>query len=100
MIAHVVTITWTEGGHPDAAGLAESLRAAAATIPAIIYYRVGEAIGVRAGADFGVIAVADDATGLIEYLDAPVHIDIVERDMKPYIETRQAVQIEVGTLAA
>jgi hypothetical protein len=97
MIAHIVTITWKDGGHPDPAALAESLRAAAASIPSIVLYRTGENLGLRPnGADYGVIAVAADAAGLAAYLDAPVHIEIVERDMAPYIATRQAVQLEVG----
>ncbi|HTL40605.1 MAG TPA: Dabb family protein [Pseudolysinimonas sp.] len=96
MIAHVVTITWTEGGHPDPLGLSEALRAAAASVPSIAFYRVGATLNLRPGADFGVVAIADDASGLAAYLDAPVHIDIVERDMKPYIATRQAVQLDIG----
>jgi hypothetical protein len=98
MIAHIVTIAWKDGGHPAPAALEQSLRAAAASVPSIVLYRVGSALGVRPGADFGVIAVAADAAGLTAYLDAPVHVEIVERDMKPYIATRQAVQLEVGDI--
>jgi hypothetical protein len=99
MIAHIVTISWKEGGHPDARRLSDSLRAAAASVSSILYYRVGEALGLRPGADFGVVAVAEDADGLAAYLDAPVHVDIVETDMKPYIASRQALQLDIGDLS-
>jgi hypothetical protein len=97
MIAHVVTFTWKAGGHPDAEGLAAELRALVAGMPTITSYHAGPNLGLRPhGADFGVIAVATDAAGLDAYLDAPGHLDIVARAMTPYIETRQAVQLQYG----
>ena len=97
MIAHVVTITWKAGGHPDPEGLAAELRTLVAGMPTISSYHAGPNLGLRPnGADFGVIAVAADSAGLEAYLDSPGHLDIVARGMAPYIETRQAVQLQYG----
>jgi Stress responsive A/B Barrel Domain len=98
MIAHVVTITWKGGTHPDVAGLVAALEVAAGAIPGVAFYRSGPNLGLRAnGADYAVIAVAHDLAGLEAYLDSPRHLEIVAQRMAPHIETRQAVQLELGS---
>lgn len=98
MIAHIATFGWSEKTDPaDVADLGDRLVAMAAGIPEIVFYRAGANLRLRPnGADFGVIAVVADQTGLDSYLDAPAHIEAVATGIAPHLGTRQAVQLDLG----
>ncbi len=97
MIAHLVTFTWRDDVTPDdTADLGDRLRAMAAEIPEVLFYRAGSNLHLRPkGADFAVLAVVADQAGLDAYLDAPAHVDAVATGIAPHLGTRQAVQLDV-----
>ena len=96
MIAHMVTFVWKDDA--DVEGLGEALQSMAAGIPEIVFYRAGENLRLRPGADFGVLAVVADEAALAAYLDAPAHVEIVTTRIAPNAASRQAVQLDVGDL--
>ena len=97
MIAHVAVFTFTSEMTPERAeALAVELHAMAATLPSIRRYTAGPNLRMRpGGADFGVVALVEDQAGIDAYLDSPGHVELVARSIAPYLEQRQAVQIEL-----
>lgn len=96
MIVHLVTFTWVPSvGAEDVAALTRELRAMADELPMLRSYVCGENLRIRPGADYGVVAVVDDAAALEAYLDSPEHRAVYESRLGPMIESRQAAQLEV-----
>jgi hypothetical protein len=98
MIAHIVTFVWKDGTDPEqVAGLGDRLRAMAASIPAVRYYRAGGNLHLRPnGGDFAVMAIVDDEAALTAYLDHPAHVEAVAQGITPHLGTRTAVQLDIG----
>jgi hypothetical protein len=97
VIAHIVTFVWKDGTEAEVAGLGEALQQMADAIPALVFYRAGPNLRLRPnGADFAVLAVAADAAGIAEYLDAPAHVELVAARIAPNAAIRQAVQLDLG----
>jgi hypothetical protein len=97
VIAHLVTFTWRDDVTvDDTAGLAGRLRAMAAGIPEVLFYRAGPNLHLRPkGADFAVLAIVADQAGLDAYLDAPEHVETVATGITPHLGARQAVQLDL-----
>lgn len=93
-LTHVALFTW-EPGTTDAqrAELCDGLAALPGLIPAIRSFRFGPDAGLVGGNDeFVVIADFDDVAGFRTYATDPLHVDIVERLIKPILRSRHAVQ--------
>lgn len=96
MITHIVAIRWNED-LPDgqADRLADALRAAVSALDSVHSYDCGADVRLVDGnADFGVVAVFDDAESWRTYMDDPAHQQVVVEMMRPYIDVRSALQIE------
>lgn len=96
MITHVVTFRWREGvGPKDVSALCADLDAFRARVPAILSYRYGADLKLRAGnGDFAIIATVADAEHLASYLDHPAHHELIAKRLGAMVETRLAVQFE------
>lgn len=98
MIVHLVTFTWVPSvGPDDVAALTRELREMAAALPMLRSYVCGENLRIRPGADYGVVAVVDDAASLEAYLDSPEHRAVYDSRLGPMIASRQAAQLEVAS---
>jgi hypothetical protein len=96
MIAHLVIWTWKPDVTPERVdALVRALRDLTAGLPSLIRYECGPALGIRQGADFGVLAITEDAEGLESYLDQPAHKDLVATVLTPMAQTRTAIQLDL-----
>jgi hypothetical protein len=98
VIAHVVTFSWLEHvTEADVDALEAALAGLPAAIPVIRGYHFGRDLGLRQGnADFGVVALVDDAAALVAYLDDPAHKQLVSERIRPMTAERRAAQITWG----
>ena len=101
MIAHLALFRFKEGTtDAQIAALTEALTALPAQIEVLRSYTALPNLRVRPGADFGVIAIADDADDVGAYLDHPAHMAVVEQHMAPIMAERTVVQLPyAGPLA-
>jgi hypothetical protein len=97
VIAHLVIFTFKPYvERAEAEDLAAALRKLTASMPYFIRYECGPALGIRQGADFGVLAILRTPQDVEEYLDDPRHVAIVRDRLAPITATRNAVQIELS----
>ncbi|MCU1476406.1 MAG: Dabb family protein [Subtercola sp.] len=98
MILHIVTFAWVEDADPTiVAEIPVALRAMAAQLPMLSSYSCGANLHLRpGGADFAVIAEVTTKADLDAYLDAPAHIELIERLVSKILKSRQAVQLETS----
>ncbi|MFC9919898.1 Dabb family protein [Agromyces binzhouensis] len=98
MIIHLAVFTWVDGvGETHVEELTTALQEMAAELPMLRAYHCGASLGLRPGADFGVVAVVDDAAALEAYLGSPGHRAVYDRLLGRMIAERQAVQIPFGS---
>lgn len=92
---HVAVFTWkTAVTDAQRAALCDGLATLPGLIPEIRSYRFGPDAGLVVGNDeFAVIADFDDAEAYRRYAADPRHVDLVERLLKPIVQTRHAVQL-------
>ena len=97
MIAHLVTVSFKAGVTEESIkGLTKDLEAMAANLPFLTTYSCGPNLWLRAdGADFGVLAIVQDAAALHQYLDSAQHHEVLARWAADLFETRQSVQLHV-----
>ena len=94
MIGHLVIWTWQPSIADDqVTDLIRRLRELTATIPSLVRYECGAALGLREGGDFGVLAITADAAGLDAYLDDPRHRHLAGTVIAKMAATRIAVQL-------
>jgi hypothetical protein len=94
-LTHVAIFTW-KAGTTDAqkAAMSEGLATLPTLLPDIRRYRFGPDADLGTGTDdFVVIAEFDDVDGYRRYASDPRHLEIIERLVRPIIETRHAVQL-------
>jgi hypothetical protein len=95
VIAHVVTFRWqAHVTEADVDALEAALAGLPAAIPAIRDYHCGRDLGLRQdNADFGVVALVDDAAAFDAYMNDPAHKQVVAERIRPMTAERRAVQI-------
>ena len=100
MILHVVTFTLRDDvTDPQLDAVDAALAELPARIAALRSYSHGRDLGLRSGnGHYAVVALVDNAEGLVGYLDHPDHVRAVQTHLQPLLVTRQAVQIETGPL--
>ncbi len=98
MFRHVVTFRWNSSATPATLqALSEALATLPGAIPTIRDYRFGPDAGINEGnLDFAVVADFDDIDGYLLYRDHPAHTRIIAELIAPFIETRAAVQFDIG----
>lgn len=91
---HVATFTWKPGvTDAQRTALSDGLAALPGLIPAIRAYRFGPDAGLVPGNDeFAVVVELDDADAYRSYAADPHHVDLIDRLLKPIVQTRHAVQ--------
>jgi len=101
VIVHLASFVWKEGTTPEqVAGVTAALYDMAKSVPELRFYLCGENLRLRpGGADFGVLAMVDDQTGLDAYLDSDAHAEVYRQFLSVMIETRQAAQLQTDALA-
>ena len=94
MFHHVVLFTFNEHLPKDHPGvLVAELQRFASTLRGLVSYACGPNAGVLdSGADFGIVAVFEDATAWREYDTAEEHDRIRSELFKPYVMHRHAIQ--------
>jgi hypothetical protein len=96
MISHLVVFTFNPGvARTQADEAAAALRELTADMPYVVRYECGPALGIRQGADFGVLAIVRTPEDVETYLDDPRHVAIVRERITPIVATRSAVQLEL-----
>jgi len=97
MIANLTLFHFTETTAPEQIdALQAALTAMAPRIPELRFYRAAPSLRIRPdGADFGSLAVVDDAAGIDAYLDHPLHQRIARELAAPIVASRHAVQFEI-----
>ena len=94
MITHLVLFTWKPGTDPaDVARLQHDLTAFAAKLPGCTQYLAGPSVGLRPGADFGIVGVFETEEAWRAYIEHPAHLRIVQEQIVPIAETRQSTQL-------
>jgi|SRR5687768_15503866 hypothetical protein len=98
MIRHAVMFRFKLGTPPAAiAAIAEGLGGLPHAIPEIAEYRFGHDIGVNDGNfDYAVVADFADTADYLVYRDHPLHRALIAERIAPHVETRAAVQFDVG----
>ena len=97
MIRHVVLFRWKSDADPEAIGaVAGALAALPSQIPVIGRYEFGPDAGIRPGEyDFALVADFDDEEAYLSYADDPVHLDFIERFIKPIRDHTTSVQYRI-----
>lgn len=98
MILHIASFKWNDDvTEADVTALTEALEEMAAGIPEIRSYAAATNLHLRpAGADYGVVAIVDDAAGLDAYLDHPAHKAVYEKFLGRMIAERSAAQLPIA----
>lgn len=98
MIRHIVLFTWKPDTTDEAkAKVGSELSLLSKTMPGIRAYHFGADAGlVAAGnADFALTADFDDADAYLAYRNHPAHLEVLEKTIKPILQLRVAVQLEI-----
>jgi len=98
-VLHIASFRWKpEVTEADVTALTAALYEMRAEIPAIQSYVAGSNLHLRpGGADYGVLAITEDAAGLDEYLDHPLHKAVYEKYLGWMIGERSAVQLPIDS---
>ena len=100
MILHLACFDFVERTtEEDVAGLTAALEEMAASLPVVRFYRCGANLRLRPGADFGVVAVLDDPSGLEAYLGSDAHAVVQDTWISWMVAERHAVQLDLGESA-
>lgn len=93
-LTHVAVFSWKPGTtEAQVAALSEALSGLPALVPDINGYRFGADAGLGTATDqFAVVADFDDEAAFRRYAADPSHLDIIERLLKPILDTRHAIQ--------
>jgi hypothetical protein len=93
-LTHVAVFSWKPGTtQAQLDAMADGLATLPGLIPEIRAYRFGPDAGLSPGsADFVVMADFDDEAGYRTYASDPRHLEVIERLVKPLVETRHALQ--------
>ncbi|WP_159499838.1 Dabb family protein [Microbacterium sp. 18062] len=99
MILHTVSFRWREGvTDDDVAALTDALGEMATRIPHLRSYVAAPNLRLRpGGADYGVVAIVDDAAALDAYLDHPAHIAVFKSRIERMLGERTATQLPIET---
>ncbi|MDQ6725373.1 MAG: Dabb family protein [Actinomycetota bacterium] len=91
---HVAVFTWKPGvTDAERAALVDGLAALPALIPELRAYRFGPDVGLTTGNDeFAIVAEVDDVEAYRRYAAEPHHVDVIERLVRPILQSRHAVQ--------
>jgi hypothetical protein len=102
VIVHLASFVWKEGTTDEqVAGVTSALWEMAREVPELRFYLCGRNLHLRpAGADFGVLALLDDAAGLDAYLGGEAHARVQREWLSQMVATRQAAQLESDVLVA
>lgn len=97
-LTHVAVFTWKPGTTAaQVAALSDGLAGLPALIPEIAGYRFGPDAGLGTATDqFAIIADFDDEAAYRRYATDPRHLDVIDRLLKPILETRHALQFDPG----
>lgn len=96
MIRHTVLFKWT----PEATGeqrqsVADQLAKLPPVIGSVRSFVIGQDARLAEGNfDFAVTADFDDEAGFAAYRDAPAHLEVIARHIRPILAQRAAVQFE------
>ncbi len=98
MFRHTVMFRWSTASTPEQrSALTAALAQLPAGIPTIRRYHVGPDAGINDGNfDFAVVADFDDVDGYLVYRDHPEHQRVIVELIAPFVETRAAVQYDLG----
>ena len=96
MFRHVVLFKFrADATAEQMAAMQDGLSRLPAAIPVIRSYVYGPDAGVaQDNLDFALVADFDSREGFLAYRDHPVHVEFMNRFVRPIIETRTAVQHE------
>jgi len=99
MILHTVSFRWRQGvTESDVASLTQALMEMAASIPSLRSYIAAPNLHLRpGGADYGVVAIVDDAAALDAYLDHPAHIAVYKSHLEQMLGERTATQLPIDS---
>jgi hypothetical protein len=98
MIIHIVTFRWKPGMPAEHVATVESqLKELVAELPGVISYRCGSDVGASdmANYDFAIVAEFETIDDWRVYDKHPRHEEIRAGVVRPWIESRAAVQFEV-----
>ncbi len=98
MFRHTVMFRWSATSTTEQrANLEAALGQLPAAIPEIRHYHFGPDAGINEGNfDFAVVADFDDPEGYLVYRDHPAHGRVITELIVPFIESRAAVQYDLG----
>jgi len=93
-LTHVAIFTWKPGvTDTERAELCAALAALPVLIPDIRAYRFGADAGLAPGNDeFAIVADFDDDAAYRRYATDPRHLDVIDRLLKPIMQSRHAAQ--------
>ena len=96
MLRHIVLLRFTSPDPELVDRVATALEALPREVPSIRSYAVGRDLGLGDGnAHLAVVAEFDDAAGHAEYRDHPAHMAVIDELIRPNLESRSAIQMEL-----
>ena len=98
MFRHTVMFRWSAASTVEQrSALDAALGQLPAAIPEIRRYHFGPDAGINEGnLDFAVVADFDDVDGYLVYRDHPEHGRVITELIVPFIDSRAAVQYDLG----
>jgi Stress responsive A/B Barrel Domain len=96
MIRHTVLFKWTpEATDDQKQRAADELAKLPSIVGSVRSFVIGQDAGLAEGNfDFALTADFDDEAGYAAYRDAPAHLEVITRHIRPIIAERAAVQFE------
>ena len=97
MLRHVVLFTWSDAADDERrATTLAALRRLPEEVGGMTSFAVGPDVGVREGnAHTALVADFPDVEAWRRYADHPVHLQIINEHVRPWLAARSAVQYEV-----
>ncbi|HEX2074607.1 MAG TPA: Dabb family protein [Geodermatophilus sp.] len=97
MLRHVVLFTWSDAADDERrATTLAALRRLPEEVGGMTSFAVGPDAGLREGnAHTALVADFPDVEAWRRYADHPVHLQIIEEHVRPWLAARSAVQYEV-----
>lgn len=96
---HVILFRWLPDATPEQVAAAhEHLATLPEHLPQIRRYSAGPDVGRQDhNADYALLADFDDEAAYRSYRDDPYHLEVIDRYMKPIIESYVRVQYQAGS---
>ena len=97
MLRHIVLLTLADtAGEHELAAMEEGLNSLPAIIPELLAYSVKRDAGLSEGnATIAIVGDFEDQDGYRAYADHPVHLQVIAEKIKPVVQSRAAVQVEL-----